>query len=157
MSVDARYWDRDFETRPWAWIESWQAQQVAMMLETLPQRSELYRDRLATAGPDGPDLLEAVSLLAPGRGLRGAALSDMARQGGAGGFAVAAKLGDIDIGTGTQPSAPERRQVGSLERLQRSLPPRSSLMVRDVRDEVADGPDLVQIGRQKQLSYVGYP
>ena len=50
MSLDARYWDRDFETRPWAWIESWQAQQVATMLETLPQRSELYRDRLAAAG-----------------------------------------------------------------------------------------------------------
>src|SRR5690348_16192014 len=35
----------------------------------------------------------------------------MARTGGSGGFAVAAKLGDTDIGTGTQPSAPERRQV----------------------------------------------
>jgi len=35
----------------------------------------------------------------------------MARQGGNGGFAVAARLGDVDIGTGTQPAAPERRQV----------------------------------------------
>ena len=50
-------------------------------------------------------------MLAPGRGLRGAALSDMARQGGSGGWAVAAKLGDVDIGTGTLASAPERRQV----------------------------------------------
>jgi phenylacetate-coenzyme A ligase PaaK-like adenylate-forming protein len=50
MSLDARYWDREFETRPWAWIESWQAQQVAAMLETLPQRSELYRDLLGAAG-----------------------------------------------------------------------------------------------------------
>ncbi len=50
MSLDARYWDRDFETRPWAWIEAWQAQQVATMLETLPERSELYRDLLAAAG-----------------------------------------------------------------------------------------------------------
>jgi phenylacetate-CoA ligase/benzoylacetate-CoA ligase len=50
MSLDARYWDREFETRPWAWIESWQAQQVAVMLETLPQRSELYRDMLGPAG-----------------------------------------------------------------------------------------------------------
>jgi phenylacetate-coenzyme A ligase PaaK-like adenylate-forming protein len=50
MSLDARYWDRDFETRPWAWIEAWQAQQVATMVETLPQRSELYRDRLDAAG-----------------------------------------------------------------------------------------------------------
>jgi phenylacetate-CoA ligase/benzoylacetate-CoA ligase len=50
MSLDARYWDREFETRPWAWIEAWQAQQLAMMLETLPQRSELYRELLAAAG-----------------------------------------------------------------------------------------------------------
>jgi phenylacetate-CoA ligase/benzoylacetate-CoA ligase len=48
--MDARYWDREFETRPWAWIEAWQAQQLAMMLETLPQRSEMYRDVLAAAG-----------------------------------------------------------------------------------------------------------
>lgn len=57
------------------------------------------------------NLLEAVSLLTPGRGLRGAALGEMARQGGRGGFAVAARLGETDIGTGTQQSAPERRQV----------------------------------------------
>jgi DNA replication and repair protein RecF len=62
-------------------------------------------------GAGKTNLLEAVSLLSPGRGLRGAALSDMARIGGSGGFATAAKLGDTDIGTGTQPSAPERRQV----------------------------------------------
>jgi DNA replication and repair protein RecF len=35
----------------------------------------------------------------------------MARIGGAGGFAVAARLGDVEIGTGTQALAPERRQV----------------------------------------------
>jgi DNA replication and repair protein RecF len=57
------------------------------------------------------NLLEAVSMLAPGRGLRGAALSDMARQGGSGGWAVASRLGATDIGTGTLASAPERRQV----------------------------------------------
>lgn len=62
-------------------------------------------------GAGKTNLLEAVSLLAPGRGLRGAALSDMARQGGEGGFAVAARLDDAEIGTGTQPGAPERRQV----------------------------------------------
>ena len=50
MSLDSRYWDREFETRPWAWIEAWQAQQLATMLDTLPQRSELYRDLLAGAG-----------------------------------------------------------------------------------------------------------
>ncbi len=62
-------------------------------------------------GAGKTNLLEAVSLLAPGRGLRGAALLDMARQGASGSFAVAARLGEIDIGTGTSPNAPERRQV----------------------------------------------
>jgi DNA replication and repair protein RecF len=62
-------------------------------------------------GAGKTNLLEAVSMLTPGRGLRGAALSDMARRRASGGWAVAAKLGDVDIGTGTQASAPERRQV----------------------------------------------
>ncbi|HEX8215915.1 MAG TPA: AAA family ATPase, partial [Allosphingosinicella sp.] len=43
-------------------------------------------------GAGKTNMLEALSLLAPGRGLRGAALSEMARQGGGGGFAVAARL-----------------------------------------------------------------
>ncbi|HVL30078.1 MAG TPA: AAA family ATPase, partial [Sphingomicrobium sp.] len=62
-------------------------------------------------GAGKTNVLEAVSLLAPGRGLRGAALSEMARNHGPGGFAVAAKLGAAEIGTGTLPTAPERRQV----------------------------------------------
>jgi len=79
-------------------------------------------------GAGKTNLLEAVSMLAPGRGLRGASLSDMARKGGAGAWAVAAQLsplplagppptpsrereGAIQIGTGTLTAAPERRQV----------------------------------------------
>ncbi|HEX2762914.1 MAG TPA: DNA replication/repair protein RecF [Allosphingosinicella sp.] len=62
-------------------------------------------------GAGKTNVLEAVSLLSPGRGLRGASLAEMARQGGEGAFAVAARLGDADIGTGTLASAPERRQV----------------------------------------------
>lgn len=63
-------------------------------------------------GAGKTNLLEAVSLFAPGRGLRGAALSAMARQGASGGFTVAARLGDgVEIGTGTNASAPERRIV----------------------------------------------
>lgn len=67
-------------------------------------------------GAGKTNILEAVSMLGPGRGLRGAALADMARQGGPGGFAVAAELAGgtsdgVRIGTGTAPSAPERRQV----------------------------------------------
>jgi len=81
-----------------------------------------HRDALIVPGPGlvvltgengagKTNVLEAVSLLSPGRGLRGASLSEMARTGGSGGFAVAARLGDVEIGTGTVARAPERRQV----------------------------------------------
>src|SRR5438270_506976 len=62
-------------------------------------------------GAGKTNLLEAVSMLTPGRGLRGAAYPEMARQDGSGAWAVAARLGEADIGTGTQAGAPERRQV----------------------------------------------
>jgi DNA replication and repair protein RecF len=62
-------------------------------------------------GAGKTNLLEAVSMLAPGRGLRGAALLEMARQDGGGAWAVAARLGATEIGTGTLAAAPERRQV----------------------------------------------
>jgi DNA replication and repair protein RecF len=65
-------------------------------------------------GAGKTNLLEAISLLSPGRGLRGAALSDMARQGGPGAWAVAATVdagGAVEIGSGTTVAAPERRQV----------------------------------------------
>lgn len=66
------------------------------------------------AGPNGAgktNLLEAVSLLVPGRGLRGAKFSELARQGGAGGWAVAARFDNgLEIGTGAVEGAPERRE-----------------------------------------------
>lgn len=62
-------------------------------------------------GAGKTNILEAVSLLAPGRGLRGATLGEMARSDGPGGFAVAARLDEIEIGTGTLATAPERRQL----------------------------------------------
>jgi DNA replication and repair protein RecF len=62
-------------------------------------------------GAGKTNVLEAVSMLSPGRGIRGAALSDMARRGGGSAWAVAATLGDVEIGTGTLAAAPERRQV----------------------------------------------
>jgi DNA replication and repair protein RecF len=71
-------------------------------------------------GAGKTNILEALSLLAPGRGLRGAALSEMARSDGPGGFAVAARLAseagvgageDVELGTGAAATAPERRQV----------------------------------------------
>jgi DNA replication and repair protein RecF len=81
-----------------------------------------HRDALLAPGPGlvvltgengagKTNVLEAVSLLSPGRGLRGATLGEMARTEGSGGFAVAARLGDVEIGTGTDARAPERRQV----------------------------------------------
>ena len=51
-------------------------------------------------GAGKTNILEAVSLLAPGRGLRRAALGEMARQGGAGGFGVAARLFPARAGSG---------------------------------------------------------
>ncbi|QIK78746.1 DNA replication/repair protein RecF [Sphingomonas piscis] len=62
-------------------------------------------------GAGKTNILEAVSLLTPGRGLRAAPLGEMAREQGAGGFTVHARLGDVEIGTGTTAAAPERRQV----------------------------------------------
>jgi len=62
-------------------------------------------------------VLEALSLLAPGRGLRRAGLDEMAGQGGPGGFALSAALdcGDgrapVTLGTGTRPERPRRRIV----------------------------------------------
>ncbi|WP_375403241.1 DNA replication/repair protein RecF [uncultured Sphingomonas sp.] len=67
-------------------------------------------------GSGKTNVLEAVSLLAPGKGLRRADLSDMARQGGPGGFGVAATLASevaerVEIATGALAAAPERRVV----------------------------------------------
>ena len=62
-------------------------------------------------GAGKTNLLEAASLLSPGRGLRGATLAEMAREGGPGGFAVAARVDGVDLGTGTTAEAPDRRLV----------------------------------------------
>ena len=64
-------------------------------------------------GAGKTNILEAISLLAPGRGMRRADIQQMARQQGPGGFTVAATLMDdeVRIGTGTSADAPSRRQV----------------------------------------------
>jgi len=63
-------------------------------------------------GAGKTNVLEAVSLLAPGRGLRRAALGEMARQGGSGGFGVAAVLSPSrlreGLGVGSRSPQPER-------------------------------------------------
>lgn len=62
-------------------------------------------------GAGKTNILEAVSMLAPGRGLRGAALRAMARQDGPGGFGIAAEVDGAVLGTGVAAATPDRRQV----------------------------------------------
>lgn len=68
---------------------------------------ELGPEPVVLVGANGAgktNLMEAVSLLAPGQGLRRAAFPDLARAGGDGAWAVAARIhtrqGQCDIGTG---------------------------------------------------------
>lgn len=68
-------------------------------------------------GAGKTNVLEALSLFAPGRGLRRAALADIANTGRGGGFAAGALLdcGDggaaVQLGTGTAPDRANRRIV----------------------------------------------
>jgi len=70
-------------------------------------------------GAGKTNVLEAISLFAPGRGLRQAALADMPARDGpgksSGGFAVSADLaaqgGPVRMGTGVVPARPGRRMV----------------------------------------------
>jgi len=76
----------------------------------------LERRFVALVGENGAgktNLLEAVSLFSPGRGLRRADFSVMAREGGPGGFAVSLTLdgeeGEHRLGTGVEPPGPDGR------------------------------------------------
>ncbi len=67
-------------------------------------------------GAGKTNVLESLSLLAPGRGLRRAPLPDMASSEGPGGFAIGASLAvaegePVRLGTATDPARPTRRQV----------------------------------------------
>lgn len=68
---------------------------------------------VALVGENGAgktNLLEALSLFTPGRGLRRVDLGEMAREGGSGGFAVsltlAAEYDEVRLGTGLEPGPP---------------------------------------------------
>lgn len=85
-------------------------------------------------GPNGSgktNLLEAVSLLQPGRGLRSARMADLARQGldAPGRWGVAARVlrdgTEADLGTGTPPDGPSDRRVFRLN----GAPPRNQAEV----------------------------
>src|SRR5688500_3469034 len=66
-------------------------------------------------GAGKTNVLEALSLLAPGRGLRRAPLSAMVAAGGDGGFAVGASLASdpepVRLGTHVEAARPTRRAV----------------------------------------------
>ena len=64
-------------------------------------------------GAGKTNVLEAISLLAPGRGLRRAQVAEMAAAHGQGGFAIAAELegGALALSTATTPDSPNRRSV----------------------------------------------
>lgn len=81
-------------------------------------RAELALDGrpVAIAGPNGAgktNLLEAISLIGPGRGLRRARLDELARIGGPGGWAVSARIDDGEderpFGVGVEAARPDRR------------------------------------------------
>jgi DNA replication and repair protein RecF len=76
---------------------------------------------LGNNGAGKTNLLEAVSLLAPGQGLRRAPYPELARADALGDWAVAARLitaeGPIEIGTGLQPQAGGAAQSGRIVRI----------------------------------------
>lgn len=67
-----------------------------------------------TNGAGKTNILEAISLLVPGRGLRSAKMSELAHDGGSGDWAVAAQVstpdGDVSLGTGFVPDSSGRRE-----------------------------------------------
>jgi len=81
-------------------------------------RLDLDTRPVVLTGPNGAgktNLLEAVSFLSPGRGLRNAKLSEIDRRGAESGWAVAAtaetRRGPVRLGTGREPETGERRIV----------------------------------------------
>jgi len=62
-------------------------------------------------GAGKTNILEAISLLVPGRGLRRANLHEMVRSGGGGGFAVSAQMDGASFGTAVRADQPGRRLV----------------------------------------------
>jgi len=92
-------------------------------------------------GAGKTNVLEAVSLLTPGRGLRGAALGEMARSEGPGGFAVAARLNPRPFRGGEEPRSGE----GAGELLE---PPSESPTPARLRrvDPAPEGAGMVSLG-----------
>ena len=83
--------------------------------ETLIEGTGRFNLLVGENGAGKTNVLEAISLFAPGRGLRRANLTDMPESGGPGGFAVSADLagdaGAVRLGTGASAERPTRRVV----------------------------------------------
>ena len=78
---------------------------------------EITSDLVVLTGENGAgktNLLEALSFLCPGRGLRRAELNDCIRTGSGGGWAASVELhgadGPVQLGTGLEPASPETPQ-----------------------------------------------
>ena len=89
---------------------------------------EPSRRPVVLVGPNGAgktNLLEAVSLMAPGQGLRRASFPDLAHQKGNADWAIAARLirGDepIDIGTGLRPTGDDRARPARIVKIDGTL------------------------------------
>jgi DNA replication and repair protein RecF len=102
-------------------------------------RLEVSESAVVLVGPNGAgktNILEAISLLTPGRGMRGARANEITRIGGAGGWAAAASvtgpMGEAQVGVGVDPGQlSHSRQVrvdGEVTRGQASLAERFSAL-----------------------------
>jgi phenylacetate-coenzyme A ligase PaaK-like adenylate-forming protein len=60
------YWDAELDTRPWAEVEAWQAQQIADFVPQLVKRSEFYKEHLQASASAiaGRRTLEALNAIA---------------------------------------------------------------------------------------------
>jgi DNA replication and repair protein RecF len=85
---------------------------ASLVIETGPEIQVLT----GANGAGKTNILEAISLLSPGQGLRGAQTRDFARASGDGSWSIAARvharIGAVDIGTGLRSTAPGGRLAG---------------------------------------------
>ncbi|MGQ7793241.1 DNA replication/repair protein RecF [Faunimonas sp. B44] len=95
---------------------------------------------MAFVGPNGAgktNLLEAVSLLTPGRGLRRAAYEELIRLGGGDRWAVAATLRsgarDVRLGTGWERPAPGSADQGRIVRIEGEPAPSAEALLEYLR------------------------
>lgn len=106
--------------------------------------SHLAHDFVATpvvlTGPNGAgktNLLEAVSLLAPGQGLRRQPFAELTRVGADAGWSVAARVhsaggGLVEIGTGVSVATSQRERSGRIVRIDRETQSGSGILAEHV-------------------------